>query len=59
MKGFYENLKEEYIMKIGIIVHSQTGHTYSVAQKIEENLLSGRTYGRNRTDKIGRGTTDS
>ena len=26
-------------MKIGIIVHSQTGHTYEVAQKIEENLL--------------------
>jgi flavodoxin len=27
-------------MKIGIIVHSQTGHTYEVAQKIEENLLA-------------------
>ncbi len=26
------------LMKIGIIVHSQTGHTYSVAQKIQEKL---------------------
>jgi flavodoxin len=25
-------------MKIGIIVHSQTGHTYSVAQKLQEKL---------------------
>ena len=25
-------------MKIGIIVHSQTGHTYSVAQKLKEKL---------------------
>lgn len=27
-------------MKIGIIVHSQTGNTYSVAQKLQERLLS-------------------
>ncbi len=27
-------------MKIGIIVHSQTEHTYSVAQKLREKLLS-------------------
>jgi flavodoxin len=27
-------------MNIGIIVHSQTGNTYSVGQKIEENLVS-------------------
>ena len=27
-------------MKIGIIVHSQTEHTYSVAQKIKEKLIS-------------------
>lgn len=27
-------------MKIGIIVHSQTGNTYSVGQKIEEKLVS-------------------
>ena len=26
-------------MKIGIIVHSQTGHTYEVAQKLQEKLL--------------------
>ena len=26
-------------MKIGIIVHSQTGHTYSVAQKLQDKLL--------------------
>ncbi len=26
-------------MKIGIIVHSQTGNTYSVAQKLQEKLL--------------------
>lgn len=25
-------------MRIGIIVHSQTGHTYSVAQKLQEKL---------------------
>ncbi len=25
-------------MKIGIIIHSQTGHTYSVAQKLQEKL---------------------
>ena len=25
-------------MKIGIIIHSQTGHTYSVAQKLKEKL---------------------
>jgi len=25
-------------MKIGIIVHSQTGHTYSIAQKLQEKL---------------------
>ena len=25
-------------MNIGIVVHSQTGHTYSVAQKLQENL---------------------
>ena len=28
-------------MKIGIIVHSQTEHTYSVAQKLKEKLISG------------------
>ena len=27
-------------MKIGIIVHSQTEHTYSVAQKLREKLIS-------------------
>lgn len=27
-------------MKIGIIVHSQTGNTYSVAQKLKEKLLT-------------------
>jgi len=27
-------------LKIGIIVHSQTEHTYSVAQKIKEKLIS-------------------
>jgi len=27
-------------MKIGIIVHSQTGHTYSVAQKLQEKLAA-------------------
>ena len=27
-------------MKIGIIVHSQTEHTYSVAQKLRETLIS-------------------
>ncbi len=26
-------------MKIGIIVHSQTEHTYSVAQKLQDKLL--------------------
>lgn len=31
-------LKKEHIMKIGIIVHSQTGHTYSVAQRLEKKL---------------------
>jgi NAD(P)H dehydrogenase (quinone) len=28
-------------MKIGIIVHSQTGHTLSVAQKLQEKLTAG------------------
>ncbi len=28
-------------MKIGIIVHSHTGNTLSVAQKIKERLVSG------------------
>ncbi len=28
------------IMKIGIIVHSQTGHTLSVAQKLQEKLTA-------------------
>ncbi len=28
-------------MKMGIIVHSQTGHTYSVAQKLKEKLSAG------------------
>jgi flavodoxin len=28
------------MMKIGIIVHSQTGHTYSVVQKLQEKLLA-------------------
>ena len=27
-------------MNIGIIVHSQTGHTYSVAEKLKEKLLA-------------------
>jgi flavodoxin len=27
-------------MKIGIIVHSQSGHTYSVAEKLKENLAA-------------------
>ncbi len=27
-------------MKIGIIIHSKTGNTFSVAEKIQENLLS-------------------
>lgn len=27
-------------MKIGIIIHSQTGNTYSVAQKLKEKLLT-------------------
>ena len=26
-------------MKIGILVHSKTGNTYSVAEKLEERLL--------------------
>jgi flavodoxin len=26
-------------MKIGIIIHSQSGHTYSVAQKLQEKLI--------------------
>jgi hypothetical protein len=29
---------EEFIMKIGIIVYSQTGNTYSVAQRLQEKL---------------------
>lgn len=39
------NLKDiliikDLIMKIGIIVHSQTGHTFSVAQKLQEKLAA-------------------
>jgi len=30
--------KEDWQMKIGIIVYSQTNHTYSVAQKLRDNL---------------------
>lgn len=32
--------RKESIMKIGIIVHSHTGNTYSVAQRLKEELLA-------------------
>jgi hypothetical protein len=37
-KKFNRGKKEELAMNIGIIVYSQTNHTYSVAQKLKEKL---------------------
>ncbi len=46
-------------MKIGIIVYSQTEHTYSVAQKIEEALLNrGHSVNIERIDTIDAKQTD-
>ncbi len=33
-------MTKSLIMKIGIIIHSQTGHTLSVAQKLQEKLTA-------------------
>ena len=41
-------------MKIGIIVHSQTGNTYSVVQKLKEKLLSaGHSVNIERLESVG------